>query len=263
MSTPQEYLWLAEQPRDTIIATYPFGSHEHITFQRIHELPVIDSLARDASLTMDNLYQVAEMAVGSLDSSVVGPKLAAMGVRYVVNADEPLDHPPDGLSLLFTTDTAQVFEVVANPAPLVVLHTLRDGLWMSNTGWGWQGEQYSIYIWNPLNEARVVTISLALEGGPPEGPLLVSRTLTPYPRQVIRSGLLIPNPSIPPDYPTEPVPSETTEDGVVFRTLLIQPGETTLNLQWTTMQTGNGYPLVTGVQFDLLGPPAPVDTASD
>jgi hypothetical protein len=263
MDTPQEYLWLADQPRGTIIATYPFGSHEQIVFQRIHELPVIDSVARDASLTMDNLYQVEEMAIGSLDSPALGPKLAAMGVHYVVNADEPLDFPPEGLLLLFTTDTAQVFEVAADPAPLVVLYTLRDGLWMSDATWAWQGEEYTITVWNPLNEAHHVTITLAFQGEPPEGPLLASRALTPHPAQVIRSGLLIANPSIPPDYPAESVSSETIADGVVFRGLLFQPGETTLGLRWGAVQPGDSYPQVTGIHFDLLDPPGSGEADDD
>jgi hypothetical protein len=253
--TPPEYLWLAEQPRDTIVATYPLNSRLQLSYQRIHELPVIDGHGFDAAQVWDNISQIEDMAIGSLDAPLIGPKLAALGVRYVVNAGVPLESPPEGLWLLFTTDTAQVFEVTSTPAPLAVLYTLRDGLWMSDAPWGWQDGSYTIYVWNPLNEAALVNVELTLQEGVTEDQMVAFRTLTPHPEQVIRSGLLIDNPSIPPDYPDEPVLAGATADGLVFRSLTFQPGETTLLLRWSDVPTGSSLPLVTDVHFELLGDP--------
>jgi hypothetical protein len=145
-----------------------------------------------------------------------------------------------------------VFEVTSSPAPLVVLYTLRDGLWTSEAPWQWQEESHIIYVWNPLNVAARVDVELTLREGSPEDELFAFRTLTPHPEQVIRSGLLIDNPSIPPDYPDEPVLAETTSEGLIFRSLVFQPGETTLLLRWRDVTAEISPPLVTDIHFELM-----------
>jgi hypothetical protein len=250
---PEEILWLADQQRGEIVAIYPLGPQR--VSQRIHELPVIDSFGYDGNQVFDNLYLTEKMAVGSLLQPDAVPKLAGLGVRYVVNADDPLDTPQEGLTLLFTTSTAQVFEVTASPAPLVVTHTLRDGLWTSDSSWEWQGESFTMYVWNPLGEVAGLDVELVRQGEPLDNELLAIRQLTPHPERILVSGKMIDNPSIPPEYPIDPITAEVTPGGLIFESLLIEPGETALVLRWASE---GPFPSITDLRFHLSSPPAHV-----
>ncbi len=242
---PHEYRWLAEQPRDTIVAVYPYNDLRLTSFQRVHERPLVNSL----TWIWDNLYQIEAQTIDAPNRPDFAPKLAALGTRYVINGGDRWGAPPEGLSLLFTTDTAQVFEVTADPAPLVVIHTLRDGLWTSDAAWAWQGDVYTIYLWNPLNEAATVDIELTLAGQEAGGELLATFGLLPPPRTVIRDGAVTHNPVIVHDYPPGPVKARPVAGGLAFQALSIQPGETTLILRWSGVSPGDPYPNVTDIRF--------------
>lgn len=250
-TVPEVYERLAEYPRETIIIEYPFGSRQPSVFQFVHELPVANSISRPAS-PVDNIAYIENLSIGSLDALAVGPKLAALGVRYVINSGARLSRPPDGLSPAFTTDTAEVFEVTAEPAPLVVLETLRDGLWVSEADWGWQGSEYLIYVWNPFPHAVEVTITLDSPEDVGDTAMMIVRTLTPHPETIIDRGSQITNPYIPPDYPDEPILAESVTGGLIFRSVLIQPGETMLTLRWAAGGEGEAYPDITDVHFALM-----------
>ena len=250
---PEEYAWLAGQPRGTIVAVYPLNNTRQTMYQYVHELPLVDaSMAVDAGLNYDNLNLTEVMALANLEAPGTVLKLAALGTRYVVNTSAPLSPPPAGLSLLFTTETAQVFEVSAEPVPLVVLYTPRDGaLWTSPAAWGWQGDAYTMYIWNPLSEAQMLDIELTISGAFRGAQLEALRTLTPHPDQIIRWGIRVDNPAIPPDYPETPAQAEAAPGGAILRALVIQPGETTLTLRWAGGES-EVYPEVTGIHIAFV-----------
>lgn len=244
---PQEITWMAEQPSETTIAHYPFYDNHSAAMQRVHELPIVNVVSRSHT-PLDNIAYIENVSIGSLDAPAIGPKLAALGVRYVINAGDRLAAPPDGLLPAFTTDTAEVFEVVAEPAPLVVLGTLRDGLWVSEADWAWQDSEYLIYIWNPFPGAVEVTITLDSPEDVGDTAMMATRTLTPHPRTIYDGGTQIPNPYIPPDYPDESILSEPAASGPIFRSMLIQPGETILNLRWSDNEE-EAYPAITNIHF--------------
>lgn len=256
VTVPEEYQWLADQPDDTLTAIYPLSAREQIVFQYVHEHPLTDAIgSEDANFFKDNIYRIESMTMGEVDGANVPAKLAGMGVDYVINTGNFLEPVPEGLSLAFTTDTAQVFIVTAKPAQMTVLHTLRDGLWLSEADWNYLNP--AVYVWNPLNETASVDIYIDVRDDNSElGTLSLSRELTPYPERIVWSGITIDNPYIPKNYSAGDLIVAGKEDGVyVFRGLLLAPGETTLRFSYTSDVGVENKPAVDDIRFVLHNPP--------
>ncbi len=247
------YRWLADRPPGTIVQVYPYGGRRYGFFQTVHQQPTIDSMHEDP--LKDNIYQIERVVISSPDRPGAAERLAALGARYVVMAEDRITTPP-GYALRLETPATQVFEVLAEPAPLVVLYTLCCDLWQSDAAWGWQGESFRIIIWNPLNEEARITVQLQIAGDPAGAQLAAFRSLTPMPESLPWSGTLIPNPLYLPDYAPEGAPAARAAGGLAFPDLAIRPGETLLDLRWERPGRG-GYPRVTAIRFERTAPTLP------
>jgi hypothetical protein len=249
IDVPEEFRWLADQPHNTLVAVFPYGERRTGFYQIFHERPVIDSPREDP--LKDNIYYIEQAVVGSLDHSDIAAKLAALGVKYVINTDDPVDTPPDGLTLVFSTETAQVYAVEADPAALVVLDTLRDGLWQSPASWQWETEEVRLYIWNPLNRAVDVDITLSVERDVEEAKLAANLQLSEVPSTIVWSGVEIPNPLKARRYREESIYAMRDAAGFwTFQDLSIKRGETVMGLRWR-ISSGDTVPRITGIEFEV------------
>jgi len=251
--TPEEYQWLAEQPEGTVTLSLPVGFlSKYTAYQTHHEQPIVYSIAGISStFLLDNIGQITEYAETDLTQPSTVDTLSARGVDYVFNHEERIGDPIDGLQLVLTTDTAQVFEVTANPGRMVVLWTLKDGLWKSEADWSGDEDKYTIYVWNPLNDTVPVDISVQLSDETTSS-LTAYRHLTPPPEKIVFTGLLIDNPNIPPVYPDTGIEGGLQETTIHFEDLDIQIGETILTLEWQ----GQNHPAIEDITFssDALPP---------
>jgi hypothetical protein len=199
---PEEFVWLGNQPDGTLVAVMPYGLAGDAFYQISHEQPTLGRMSEDP--LEDNLFFIEEGVFRSLKVDDYAPKLAAMGVEYVIDRDEkPITKALSGLTEIMTTETAQVYEVEADPAPLIILHTLEFGFWRSDAEWIWSGEQFSFYVWETLNDFQSVEIE-DIADAEPDVTLEAIRTLTPVPAQVIWSGVPTRSPVFDHPYPTVP-----------------------------------------------------------
>ncbi len=251
----EEHIWLKQQPLGTTAIFYPFSDWRQAMLQKDYEQPIVNTIAIDANFTFDRIFDLQSGAVGSINAPGTASFLSAMGIDYVIDTD--ISHLQDisGLTPIFSTDTAHVYEVTADPIPLAVLYTLRDGLWLSDAEWNWQDEQYTITIWNPVGSTLHVTISVPVRSQQGNVQLAASRELTPYPEKISWSGIVVDNPDHAEAYSLQPVIARPTEQGYEFRSMEIRPGETTLRLSWSEPLLDGTYPqsgrITLGVDEDL------------
>lgn len=244
-----DVVWLTEHAdADDIVMTYPFPDADHVLEQTFHELPIVDSITIDANFVMDNIQQVEKMAIADLTAPGTVEKLAALGVRYVVNRHDAPPAPQDGLELVFSSDTADVYEVTAEPAKLAVLATLQDGLWVSEADWSWQERSSTFTVWNPLESPVEVEITMPTGSEDDLPPLLASRVMTPHPQQIIWSGILMDNPHIPPEYSSQPVEAINT-GRMETLSMRFYYGETTVRLDWASTLPDGTYPAVMSIEL--------------
>ncbi len=250
VTPPPEVAWLAAQPPGTPVAVYPFGDRRAAIHQRLHGQPTLDSPSEDP--LKDNLYWIELWTLGDPAAPDLAPRLAALGMRYLLNLGEPLAAPPDGTRLVSESEAAQLYAVTAEPAPLAVLATLRGELWVSEGGWAWPGDPPPLTVWNPLNEPAAARITVQPAGPLPDGLRLeAARRRTPLPETLIWSGMTIPNPLRGPDYPPEPVAAVRRDGALIFDRVEFAPGETILTLTW---RGGDPIP-VAGVTFSRIAAP--------
>lgn len=240
-STSEAYEIAAELPAGTPIMTYPFGPWSSTYYQVFHQQPILDSSAGISSnLVLDNIHLITARSMGSPFRIDAAQKLRARGVEYVFDHFERNEPYPAEFEIVEERDGVVVLKVDAEPARIVVLHTLSDGLWHSDAIWGTNADMLTIYVWNPLTEAVEVDISVTVSN-PTQADLLAALTLNPQPEQIYYSGYLIDNPTIYPDYDPEPVALDIDST----TRMLFQPGETTMALNWSQTQ----HPPIEDIQF--------------
>jgi hypothetical protein len=252
---PEEFKWLANQPDGTLVAILPYGLARDAIYQINHEQPTLGRMSEDP--LEDNLFFIEEAVLKSLRADDFAPKLAAMSVEYVIDRSEkPTKRELSGLTEILTTETARVYVVDAQPAPLIILHTLEFGFWRSDAEWIWSGEQFSFYVWNTLNDFQSVEIEVIADAEP--GVTLEAiRTLTPVPAQVIWSGVPTRSPVFDHPYPGGSIRAEEIAPGrFMFSEFILKKGETTIMLTWLGI-TGNNYPEVIKLNMHYDGPTAP------
>lgn len=265
---PEVYQWLAAQPGEEIVASYPWNYDTDVVYQSVHGKRLIGH-------TFDALDMMMNRLLGDLSYRDAAPKLAALGVKYVLwhtrdpysysnvrpfwNGDFsqlPITTIPPGLSLRAAFDTAQVFEVVAEPAELVVLFTPQANVWVSNPQWRWQAPRQSLWVWNPTSQIIRLDVELGLESKPASGSLVAALELTPPPEQILVDGSLAPNPLANLRYDATRYRAALVmadPPRLRFASLPILPGESRLTFSWE--QASPSYPIISGLSVQLVAGP--------
>ncbi len=268
---PEVYRWLASQPGEEPVASYPWNYQPDRVYQSVHRKPL-------AGHSGDALDTLMGQALGDLSTPETAPKLAALGVKYALwhtrnpwqardawggvapvwpgaFSRPPLADDLPGLRLRQTFDTAQVYEVTAEPAELVVLFTPKADVWVSNPQRRWQAPRQTLWIWNPTGQTIGLNVELGLEGAP-SGNLLATLELTPPPKQIIVDGALQPNPLASLSYDTvshEAVLLMTDRPRLRFESLPILPGESRLTFGWESVSAPQAA--VNGLSVQLIAGP--------
>ena len=249
---PEEYLWLAEQPRDSIVAVFPHSDRAH---QRLYELPTVDAPSNyDAGLNPDNYIYVQRLGLSALTAADVPGKLAALQTDYVLNREAFIETPATGLDLLFTTPGSQVFTLTADPVPLIVTYTPSGEFWQSAADWRWQGKIFTFYVWHTYQEPARLRIVIETDGTSRDS-LVAGRQMTPHPARISLSGIMQDNPYLPDPYPAETPVATDAAGHFVFDPLVLGFGETIVTLRWEGDSPAGGYPEARIVAIELLNPP--------
>ncbi len=248
---PKVYDWLAAQPNG-IVASYPWTYELDRLYQPVYKKPLAGHPA--GSGASQSLVTLMRTVVGNLHEANTPAKLAGLGVKYVLwhtrdpygpippvwagNFSQPLlgDNVP-GLRLLETSDVAQVYEVVAPPAELVVLFTPLADVWISNAQWAWEAQEQHLWIWNPTDQIVRTDMEFGVGCIPYRQSLIATLTRTPPPRQIYDDGMLVANPLADLKYSLESYKSIGLDEGsprLRFAALPILPGETEMTLRWDT-----------------------------
>ena len=245
---PNVYYWLASHPRKGTLASYPWNYSADVFYQTIHQMPLA---GRTPWLPFG---QFEAHLLGNIRDSDTPSKLAAIGVKHVLwhlqnplvtipanrsddqlVVQQPLTGPISGLYLEHTFPTAQVFEVIAEPAELVVLSGPHDAIWISNPDLSWQDQHQTVWIWNPTNETIDVEVDIELKYMPNTETLIATLELTPPPSHIIVDGAYLENPLANLKYGSTTFPSTLdshADPRLRFATLPILPGETKVQLDW-------------------------------
>jgi len=252
---PEVYRWLAAQPGDEIVASYPWGYQPDRVYQSAHRKPL-------AGHTGDPLDSLVAYTLRDLSDPDTASKLSALGVKYVLwHTRDPYRYSnvtpfwSGDFSQPPITEVPPVYEVVAEPVELVVLFAPWADVWVSNPQWRWQAPEQALWIWNPANQPISVDIEIGVEKAP-SGTLLATLELTPPPQQVLVDGALEPNPLANLRYDSASYQAALLADDkprLRFESLSILPGESKVILEWESASDADL--VVAGLTFLLSSSP--------
>lgn len=230
---PAVYSWLAQQP-DGIVVSYPWGHGDDRFFQTVHRMPLAAQNNITAPTRLGNLQEYVLKDWSRLETV---SKLSAIGVKYVIwHSDEsPKQHESSWLRLVKEFDHVAVFEVTAEPTPLIVLYAPKTTVWHNDLPWECQVDQCVIWLWNPTDENLNTSIRLKLANVLLDGKVSATVVLTPAPETVIIDGIRRPNRLAGLTYGqntilVNKVPPESGH--LQINGLLLLPGETKMTLTW-------------------------------
>lgn len=215
--------------------------------QRVHQSPIVSGNTSNTQDNYDNYWYIANENLQKDRIDYVS-KMAALSVTHLSGNAE--FGARTGLKSVSEVDGSHIYEITADPAKLFITYTpgrTRDA-WQSAAEWAWATKTETAYIWNTASVPVHVDITIALSDATPET-LTLTRTLSDWPETVIRSGLRMPNPIDREHYSASAMVAEQVGPAhLIFKNVLIQPGETTLLFQWEA----NTYPSVDLLSIERL-----------